>query len=479
MVANRKAARRRLVAMMAKQGRGRDDMAAEIAGRERCGMLTAYRLLHDLSQEGAADRYNEALGVHIGDTGFLSRQRIGKLEAWPHSHICPTLPELVNLARLYGTEPQRLVRPDDLPKLLPSVRAALSPDDPAMVNGRTLESPTTRSGNEVDDMHRRELLNLVAAAGIGSTLPLGSVECLRDVVARAAGLPDSAQDWQTVAGQYASTVAATPPAQLLTDALTDLVDISRLLGAGHPERKALLDVSAQLSAYVAMALIELGQPRMAFRWWATARQSADATGRASLRAWVRAREGADLLYTAQMPARAQEVADEAVRLAGKQPSVGLAEAQVLRAGALARQGNPAARDALDDLSRTFESLPADVVVAGHTWAGFGEVRVREVEASANLWLRRATDARRATDRALALYPAGQTVPAAKTKLQAAAGMVLDGDVVDGITFAVDTLADLPFGLRTVRQRGGLVLDALPRKARALPAAGELRELVYA
>lgn len=480
MERNRKAERRRLVATMTRQERGIDDIAAEVARRERCGPLAAYRLVHDLSQEGAAERYNESLGVHIGDSGFMTRQRIGKLEAWPHGDITPTLSELVQLADMYGTEPSRLLPPDHLCRLPASVRVALQRGTASTKPGRTLDSPTTHLTDEVDDMHRRELLNVLAAAGIGASVPLDSIESLRGALTDAVGVSDSLEDWRTVVAHYAVTVPTTPPERLIVDLLPDLAEVSRLLRAGHPERIGLLEVAAQLSAYSAMALYDCGHPRTAFRWWDAARKTADAAGDPPLRAWIRAREGLDLLYGARLAGPALRLADEGVRIAHRHPSTGLAEVQTLRARALAATGDPDARGALDDLRRTADRLPDKVVADNASWAGFGENRIWGTEAVTYMWLKDTSAARLAANRAITTTPPEQGGSIAQLKLTTvAACMVLDGEIVDGLEYAVETLKAPPEPSLSVRNAGIFVLDALPEKARALPAAAELRELAYA
>lgn len=193
----------------------------------------------------------------------------------------------------------------------------------------------------------------------------------------------------------------------------------------------------------------------------------------------RERCGADLLYGPKLPGAALALADEAVKIAQRVPCTGLAEARTLRAVSLARQGNPAARGAIDDLAHIVERLPADVLAESTSWANFGERRLRCAEATACMWLRETARARRAAEQAIALHPHGLEGSVAQLEISVVATcMVLDGEVVNELEHATQTLKRLPDAALSVKNMGDVVLAAAPEKARALPAAAELRELTH-
>jgi tetratricopeptide (TPR) repeat protein len=192
---------------------------------------------------------------------------------------------------------------------------------------------------------------------------------------------------------------------------------------------------------------------------------ADESGHAPLRAYIRSRRGADLLYGRKQAAQALGLADEAIRLTGGQPSIGLAEAHALRAAALADQGNPQTRTALDDMSRTVERMPP---TEREMLFGFSEQRISGTQTVAFVKL--------GDGKAALRY--GQAHPHPWTQMYVAIALAQLGRADDAIDHATTILtrlddADDRF---SIRHTGLDVLAALPDQARALPAAQDLRAL---
>lgn len=365
-----------------------------------------------------------------------------------------------------------LVRPQ--PDFIPRTSAV----DPCATtpNGRTLVS---RDPAEDDDqMERRALFSALASLGVTASLPLSALEHVRDRLTRAAGIPagipDSLTDWQTVATQYAVKVPVTAPDDLLPDLLVDLADLSALVEAGHRDGQVLLGIAAQLTGYIAMCTSELGHAATTFRWWRTARHTADKSGQTDVRVGIRGQEGLDLIYLGHTPAPALRLADDAVRLSTRQAAVGTAKAHHLRAAALAASGDgPAARRALDDLSRCVDALPAsvreDTSLAGYPVYGVDFLRARVHTALGDT-----AAARPAIDAAQQVLPE-RHIGSAKLQLTSAECLVLDGEVTEGIDQAVTVLTG-PHATGNVKNHAVRVLDALPDPARQLPAARELAAL---
>jgi transcriptional regulator with XRE-family HTH domain len=341
------------------------------------------------------------------------------------------------------------------------------------------QPPQVQAGSSVDDgtrsltrwieaMERRTLLML---AGLGA-IPWPVAENLRSALSRLAGA-DQVDDWRATIADYAAAMPTTPAAAILPELLTDLNEVNTLIEAGHPKRTPLLEVAAALACFTSMATYDAGQPSRAFRWWRTAQQLADESGHAPLRAYIRSRRGADLLYGRKQAAQALELADEAIRLTDNQPSIGLAEAHALRAAALADQGNPQTKIALDDMSRTAELISDKTELFAPY--GFGEQRILGTQTAAAVKLGDGKAALRYGQAHLQAHP-GPWSP--WTQMYVAIALAQIGKADDAIDHAVAILTGLHGAddRLSVRHTGFDVLAALPDQARALPAAQDLRAL---
>lgn len=333
------------------------------------------------------------------------------------------------------------------------------------IPGQSVENMTYLA-NWIDAMERRSLLIL---AGLGAVAPWAATESLRAALTRIAGTSDSVGDWQATVTDYATTMPFTPVKALLPDLLTDLNEVGALIEARHPEQQALLQVAAALSAFTAMATYDSGYPSRAFRWWRTAQGLADRSEYAPLRTWVRARHGADLLYGRKLTGPALRLADDALRLTGSQPSEATAEAHALRAIALANDGDPRARESLDELSAVIDCLPAGgEIFTGEIGGWHDEERLRGTRTWVLVKLGNGTAAHRA----------GEASRRPFNQMGVALALALEGRADDAIGHAVSVLAALSGAedRLSVREKGYDVLAAVPPRTHALPAARELRAL---
>src|SRR6202451_3196536 len=128
-----------------------------------------------------------------------------------------------------------------------------------------------------------------------------------------------------------------PPLRLLCDVLLDFGDIRRICAQRQPIECAerLCRLAAELAGLSGMAMINLGDHRLARSFFRTARTAADETGDRGLRAWVAVRESLVPLYYGD-PREAAALARAATDLAGRNRSVAGIMSRVIEARALAR-----------------------------------------------------------------------------------------------------------------------------------------------
>ena len=321
------------------------------------------------------------------------------------------------------------------------------------------------------DVKRRAALELLAALGAGAAIPVGAVEAVLSGIDNALGAsPDDVAEWERTVHEYPHLMNTRPVGSLIEDLTADIITVGHLLDRHHPPlvRAGLLRVSAGLSGLLAVSFDDIGQRRSARVAWATARHAADASGDRDLSVWARAREAEMAVYAGRPDQVVADLAGDAIRIANGAPSAGLARAHSAKAVVAAARGDTgAARSALITLSE----------MTGQVVDGWGEK---------NLWWNEAYvrtmvgDARHrpepALEQALALYPPDTLGPVTNLHLMTALNLVKNREIDDGLNHAITSLRHGdPAG--TMRRRlTGQILDALPPKARALPAAQELRAL---
>jgi hypothetical protein len=334
-----------------------------------------------------------------------------------------------------------------------------------------------------DDMYRRAAIQLIAALSAGTALPPGVLETVLSGLDRRLGdrAESSLEDWEETAWEYGHALVAGVSAQLAAELAAELVEIPRAIdGARSPRvRAGLQRVGAQLSAALAMALLDLRAHRAHRRAWRTARHAADASGDRDLQVWVRAREAHNARW--YRPARVSVgLNDAAIELAGGRPSAGLAQAYANRAMMLSAGGDEeGARSALGELDNVFARLPASATRAP-LW-DYRECSVAATEGWLYAWLGD-PKAERALDRELALRPAEERVGRVSTELARATFLVRDRRVAEGLEHAMTALGEMPAAdpLMGNRRNVARLLGALPdEKAHSLPAARELRATLTA
>jgi DNA-binding XRE family transcriptional regulator len=340
------------------------------------------------------------------------------------------------------------------------------------------------SADEEDDVNRRALLKLLG--GVALVAPFaGHLEHLRRGLDAALGAPTSAADieeWEHTASRYASEVGYLPPAQVFPALMADLAEVqAKLVRAPDALRPRMAHVCGQLSALMAITLVDNGDPGGARRYWRTAVRAADELCDATLRSHVRARRAVYALYEPPSALPALTLADEAIGVGKGAPCAGVADGYSIRAQALALLGrHDEARRALGDLDEVFARLPKSTVVDRLSEWGWSEQRLRHTQSWVHSHAGRLDEAVAAQDAALALYPASSGMAPAQVQLHRAMCIVAAGDPGEGARHTVRTLRALPGHFRdnaVIRRTAALALGAVPERARTLPAVAEARELL--
>jgi transcriptional regulator with XRE-family HTH domain len=341
-----------------------------------------------------------------------------------------------------------------------------------------------RSADDEDDVNRRALLKLLGGAVLAAPFA-GHLEHLRRGLDAALGAPTSVADieeWEHTAFRYARDVGYLPYAQVLPALMADLAEVrTRLVRVSDALRPRMSHVCGQLSALMAIALFDIGDPEGARRYWRTAVRAADESGDANLRSHVRAKRAVYALYEPPSALPALTLSEEAIAAGRGAPRAGVASGHAMRAQALALLGrHDEARGALEDLEDVFARLPESTVADCASEWGWSEQRLRHVQSWVHCHAGRLDEAVAAQDAALALYPASAYRGPAQVQLHRAMCLIAAGDPSEGARHTVHTLQALPQHCRdnaVIRRTATFALGAVPEPARALPAVAEARELL--
>jgi hypothetical protein len=331
-----------------------------------------------------------------------------------------------------------------------------------------------------EDMERRSLLRLLSVLGPGAVIPASTIDALHSGLRQITGdaLDSSVDDWEQIAWDYAQGVWTDLSGSRSADLAADIHDLSRRLALVQTsaERAGLLRVYAQLSAFLAIDLPLVAGPRACWRAWSAARAAADASGDRDLAVWVRAEEAAESFYMKRPGSAVDNLVDEAIHMANGHPSLGLAQALKNRVRRLADQGNAeSATRAVGELIDVYAALPSSVTSESISVWGMSPADVQWAEAWAHLKRGDPKPAVPLIEQAIANAPVEKVGGRANLGLVRAWTLVQDRDVTEGLDHAVQVAQPLP--VTPARRRIiGEVLAALPEKARALPAARELRAL---
>ncbi|MGC4939286.1 helix-turn-helix domain-containing protein [Kribbella sp. DT2] len=487
-----KASRTALRLQLINQGCSVDDIAAEFRSRWGFGTLAAYRHAAGLSQGEAASLYSAADESRPATDYSL----ISKLERWPGpGSKAPTIYNLVLLAQVYNVEPHRLVAGADLDQLPARDRIVLTAMRPqATAQGQDFQSARKVETHFGDDPGHpglleqdiRPLLRQLPSLELGS-LPahlLESIDRLRrstDDVLSAGTVTGSRMELiEDAVEQLRRDHIHDAPNTMLAALLTEFVGVVDLTKHSQTAqiRIRLAGAAAQLATLTADSLMKLGETTDSHRWYRTARLAGDDTHDNALRAQIRAQEAMLPYYYGDLP-RTIRLAQEAQNIAGDLACAAACLAAAAEGRAWARLGDhEKAELAMGKAQDIFNRLPDPDTTDAFS---FPERRLLLYLSGALTYLGEPARAEPIQDRALALYSqqgAGFTLDPTLIQLDRAAGLA-GTDAVGACELTQETLEAVPAGHRTqiVLTRGTDVLSALPRTARALPAAADLREML--
>ncbi|QXJ19920.1 hypothetical protein AGRA3207_000531 [Actinomadura graeca] len=378
-----------------------------------------------------------------------------------------------NWADAYGTafgiEPDVLFPPQPMTKKSQGVPI-----------GRVDRSPSADGGD--DAVKRRALFELVTALGAGAALPTEALSTilsgLDEALAERADVDIS--HWQDSTWEYSRVIWVEPTGALVADLATDILALGRALRKETRwlARQELLRSSAEITAYMAQELSDMGHIRGARRCFQTAIRVADESQDRGLATWVRAYHAARAAWEGRDPAAVGRLLDDALESAGSTPSVGLATTLQTRAEVLADQGDAdGAEKALAELRRVHIALPDQITVDHISPRGWPEDYLRFSESFVYSVLGDSVRAKASIDHALRLLPPERSGTRVNLRLMHALSLVHERETSDALESAVENMRSLPNS--TARRRiGNEIIKALPdERARALPAARELRTLV--
>ena len=340
--------------------------------------------------------------------------------------------------------------------------------------------------NEEDDMHRRRLLQALAALGISVPAfevfdALGEI---REGVDRLLGRnADSHLDeWEATVVEYGYAYISQPPQQLLGDLAADLVLVQQaMLRHGH-DTASWSRVLSGMSLLMAKTLGNLGQSQQARPWWTTARRAAERSGDKHLELWVRAEEVAHGLYDQRPLPVLRDRIEEIIAKADGSPCRGLAGAHALNAQILAMEGNgPAAVEQLRRCTEVFQRLPDSVTKDASTVNRWSEDRLRYVEAWVHAFLGNRASLDQATGKTLALLSPSDRRVRTQVRLLQACGHIRAGDTTEGIRHAQRVYEQHPaeYCSTMVQTLAEHALAAVPANRRTDPLVTGYQELINA
>ena len=293
--------------------------------------------------------------------------------------------------------------------------------------------------------------------------------------------------WEEITAGYGARYMTEPPLRLLCDVLLDLHDIRRMCAERQPVECAerLCRLAGQLAGLTGMAMIDLGDQRLARSFFRTARTAADETGDRRLRAWVTAREALVPLYYGD-PREAAALARAGTDLAGRRPCAAGIIAPVVEARALARLAGRGRREALDRVRRAMDrahdalsELPA--ADAPDTAFGYTERQLFFHQGDALVTLGDYQGATRAFAHALRLYRPAEFLDRALVMFGEARCLAEAAEPEQALRLGRDTLISLPRQHRTeivlLAARG--LGEAVAARHVRLPALSDYREALRA
>jgi len=354
-------------------------------------------------------------------------------------------------------------------------------------------APAEDAGAEDDDELRCTLLRLMTEAGTGvDSRFLGAVDRIRrrmdDALLGGTVSATMIDRWEQTTAGYGRQYMTVPPLRLLCDALLDFGDVRRMCEERQPLEfsERLCRLAGKLAGLAGIAMIDLGDQRLARSFFRTARTAADETGDRRLRAWVAVREALVPLYYGD-PREAASLAGAAMDLAGRHACVAGVMAPVVEARALARLARQSgrgrrevldrARAALDRAQDSLADLPAGDTC--DTAFGYTERQLLFYAGDTLVMVGDCQGAERAFAQALRQYSPAEFLDSTLVVLGQARCLLECDEPEQALRLGRDTVLGLPAEHRTeiILEVGrALGRDAAARYA-GLPAVRDFRDAI--
>lgn len=440
------------------EGASRGESVHEIAEtiRAHCSVspLRAQRLARGLTLKEATDGLN-AVGKGRASAPRADGDQLGHWETGRQ----PRPATIGLLCEFYGCTPQDLGFASTsaaVPRPSNDLVLAGQPS-PASAAGRTSIAATSLE-QQVDAARR----------SVDRTLATGTV------TATQLDLLDEQVLWAREQYVY------TPPAPMLQVLLGHLTEVEDLAAHRQPAtvQVRLSELTAMLATLIADALMKLGHLPRSQSWYATARNAADDSGNAELRARVRAQAAMLPYYYGPLEA-AVSLSREARILCRGRPGATLAFASAAEARALAKLGDSQGAEAALRSARAAFEQSRVAGTADNDAFGFPERRFRLYESGTLTALGRTSQARRVQEEALHLYPAKTGIDPALLNFEAAICLAQDRSPTEACQLAAATFLRIVPDHRTsiVEERARAVIEALPPGIQSGRGARELREIL--
>lgn len=415
------------------------------------------------------------------DGGDIRRARLAC--GWSQTRLAEALNHAAGHPTLDGHYVSRwergVRRPDAF--WLPHLRRVLNlvtQDDPPVL----MDTGIDLKGSE-EDMRRRTLLAAAGGAVAGNVLDaLGPVRQRLEGSLRAPITEHDVAEWERAADQYARLAGQVPAEPLLVELLADLDDVrDHLDRAPDVLRPRLLRVCALFGGLAAIALLSGGRWGDAGRYWRLADRAARLSGDRAAGCLIGGRRAVLGLYApGSSPRVVLAIADDVVAASAGTPNAGTMSALAARAQVLALVGDKrGAYTALADLESTFERLDDTVTSERSTEWYWPENRLRHVRSFVHSHSGSFREAVASQDAAFALCDDPTSLGTAQLRLHRAMSVIVSGDPSEGVRYVSEVLESVPPAFR-----GGFVgttaeqaLNVLPRRASALPAVRQARELI--
>jgi transcriptional regulator with XRE-family HTH domain len=356
-------------------------------------------------------------------------------------------------------------------------KLARSCDTALEAGGALIEAYTeTQVGDH--EMQRRSVLRVLGALA-ASPLPLVQWEALRHSMASSLD-PDVAW-WDQVVADYGIAYYQRPAEQIMDNLRADLTVLQALIPVtDESDRDRLLCTAARLSVIVALNMVAAGQSVAAGRWWRDAKRYADDSGDVDAMVLTRAWDVVNGCYDGRSPSRVVALGDEVLPLTEGRASAASCGLLAGHAQALSLAGRHIdAVKTVRKLAAVAEALPPTVADDVESLWGWPEHRLRHTEAWVYAHAGQLSEATRAQEQAVRLYPPAMSRLRTQVRLHHAAALIRGGHIPDGLRLAADVLDELPPAQHNelLRAVGRQVIDAVPDGERQRAAYRELSDRV--